>query len=202
MKTQVEEIKAKWQSIGPVPRESSTDIWDRFCSATDSIDQKRAELDPNFANELNQNAEKKQAIIELAKESSQKENWKEATSELIEQQADWKKVGRAGTTDSQLWKEFREICDDFFTRKKDHYEILEQNRINNLDEKKEILEEAKQLSFEDSTPETQRMMKQLRYRWREIGPVPRKYANTIWDEFNEYSNKILGEVEPKKEIQS
>lgn len=90
----------------------------------------------------------------------------------------------------------------FLHAKKDHYEILEQNRINNLDDKKEILEEAKQLSFEDSTPETQRMMKQLRYRWREIGPVPRKYANTIWDEFNEFSNKILGEVEPKKEIKS
>lgn len=199
---QIEEIKAKWQSIGTVPREASTNIWERFCAATDSVDQKRAEFDPNFANELCENAEKKQDIIQLAKKSATKENWKEATSELVQQQADWKKIGRAGETDGQLWKEFREICDDFFTRKKDHYEILEQNRINNLDDKKEILEEAKQLSFEDSTPETQRMMKQLRYRWREIGPVPRKYANTIWDEFNEFSNKILGEVEPKKEIKS
>lgn len=191
MLEQVESIKEQWKTIGHVAKEESDLIWDRFCRATDAILEKQALGDPNLKAEIAKRVNLKQEIIEKAKEIGESSDWATASNSLQDLQNQWREIGRAGSSDQDLWISFRKVCDAFFERKRDHYEIMEQHRINNLDEKMALIEEAERIAKGEHDDTARREIKQLRHRWKEIGQVPRKHADKIWKRFNKACDAVF-----------
>jgi hypothetical protein len=179
----VEQIKIEWKESGLIPKEDSDRLWERFCLGADVMLERQAETDTVLRQALSERLAKKQEIIKKAKELSESNEWGTTTIELKQLQDDWKNIGRVGPQDSELWKDFRQSCDDFFSRRRDQFEILEQHRINNLEQKQALIELAEKLAIEGYSESAVHEVRMLRGRWKEIGHVPKKDADRIWKKF-------------------
>ncbi len=191
----VEELKNSWKKIGHVKKEDSDAIWDRFCHSIDNITEAQAGNDPQIQEKIQSGIEAKEAIIREAEQLANSNDWSTTSSRLQELQQEWKDIGRVGTRDPILWQKFRGICDDFFARRRDQYEIMEQARLNNLREKMILVEQAEKLAQGEHTDEARREVKMMRQRWKEIGYVPKRKAQEIHDRFNQACNSLFKDPE-------
>lgn len=110
-------------------------------------------------------------------------------------QQEWKTLGSCGIEDFDLYKEFKAICDEFFTRRRDQLDIQEHARKNNLQKKFMLCEQAEQLlaNLNDSNKEdSMNQVKHLRRLWKEVGAVPREHSDKVWKRFNKACDAIFG----------
>lgn len=178
------EARQAWQDAGPVPRKDSDQLWDRFGAAQDKLIDMGLESVPSFAQQIKADLDAKKKLLERAKTVAESTNWSGTADVLKEMQQEWKELNRVGSQEAQLWKDFRKVCDSFFDRRQDQYDIMEQNRINNLQDKELLLKQAQDLASRPVSEEVQREIKMLRQQWKEIGHVPKKHSDRIWKEFN------------------
>jgi len=193
MTQQSDELEQRWKEIGSVPREKSDEIWQRFCDASDKVYQKRLAADPELQKEVEENLEQKKGLIARASDLLENDNVAQATRALKDLQTEWKDLGRLGNMDQELWTKFRDVCDEFFEQRRDHFEIMEQNRINNLEKKILLCEEAEKVASMEDRDAGRREVKHLRRLWKETGPVPREKSDEIWDRFQKACNSLFDE---------
>ncbi len=196
-----EAIKKEWASIGHVPKDESDVVFERFVKSCDEFLEKQIESDPVLKAEVDKKKEQKRDLIQQASELVESSDWKETSDKLKDLQQEWKDIGRVGIEDPELWKEFRVQCDEFFTRKRDTYEILQQNRLNNLDGKKTLCEQAERLAQREFDEEIIREAKLLRERWKEIGAVPRRDSDKIWKRFNAACDAVFDKRKAAREAE-
>jgi hypothetical protein len=99
-------------------------------------------------------------------------------------QKEWKNVGHAGGhAEQKLWKEFRQKCDAFFEKKDAHFKQMDEANEVNLEAKKALIEEVKAFKAGEDNKETIASLKEFSKRFAEIGNVPFKLKDTIYDEY-------------------
>ncbi len=191
----VKAVIAEWKTIGMVPKEKVDAIWDRYSAILDKFAEKRAAVDPEFQKIANEAKAKKISMISTVTALVETAGSGESADTVKKLQADWRDLPRTGVEEQELYKKFRNACDDFFNRRRDQLDIQEQARENNLQNKLRLCEEAERL-LENLTEETRReamnVVKQLRRHWKEIGAVPRKDSDKIWKRFNSACDAIFG----------
>lgn len=191
----VKAVIAEWKTIGMVPKEKVDAIWDRYSAILDKFAEKRAAVDPEFQKIANEAKAKKVSMISTVTALVETAGSGESADTVKKLQADWRDLPRTGVEEQELYKKFRNACDDFFNRRRDQLDIQEQARENNLQNKLRLCEEAERL-LENLTEETRReamnVVKQLRRHWKEIGAVPRKDSDKIWKRFNSACDAIFG----------
>ena len=170
---EIEEIQAKWKSIGFATRKDNQKIYDRFRAACDKFyGRKRASL-TEFKDSMNANLEKKMAIIEEAESLKTSTDWKATGDRLIELQKQWKEIGAVPRKKSeQIWKRFRAACDEFFTAR-DNRPSGPGNLGANLEAKKALIE---QIKAWDGDPAEASVFQE---KWNTIGFVPFKEKDAI-----------------------
>ena len=170
---EIEEIQAKWKTIGFATRKDNQKIYDRFRAACDKFfERKRASL-TEFKDSMNANLEKKMAIIEEAESLKTSTDWKATTDRLIELQKQWKEIGAVPRKKSeQIWKRFRAACDEFFTAR-DNRPAGQGNLSANLAAKQALIEEIKAYEGDESAAA------EFAKKWNEIGFVPFKEKDAV-----------------------
>lgn len=67
---------------------------------------------------MNENLEKKRALVERVEALKDSKEWKETAEELVKLQKEWKSIGPVAKRYSDaLWKRFIAACDYFFEQK-------------------------------------------------------------------------------------
>lgn len=191
----VKAIVEEWKGIGMVPKEKVDEIWNRYSAILDKFAEKRAAVDPGFQKIANEAKEKKLAMISTVAALVETAGSNESADTVKKLQSDWRELPRTGIEEQELYKKFRNACDDFFNRRRDQLDIQEQARENNLQNKLRLCEEAERLLeglTEDTRREAMNVVKQLRRHWKEIGAVPRKESDKIWKRFNSACDAIFG----------
>ncbi|MBR4739593.1 MAG: DUF349 domain-containing protein, partial [Bacteroidales bacterium] len=90
---EIEEIQAKWRTIGFATRKENQKVYERFRAACDKFfERKRASFN-EFKDSMNANLEKKMAIIEEAESHNDSTDWKATSDRFIELQKQWKEIG-------------------------------------------------------------------------------------------------------------
>ncbi len=135
-------LQAEWKAVGPVPREHSEAIWQRFRQAADDFFGRRSEHYSTQRKEQVENLRQKEALCVQAEELSQSTQWK-ATSEAIKAlQAEWKAAGPVPQNKADaIWKRFRAAIDVFFERQKAWFDQRNQERAEWQGEWREQLRE-------------------------------------------------------------
>ena len=176
---EIEDIQAKWKTIGFATRKDNQKIYDRFRAACDKFfERKRASL-TEFKDSMNANLEKKMAIIEEAESLKTSTDWKATTDRLIELQKQWKEIGAVPRKKSeQIWKRFRAACDEFFTAR-DNRPAGQGNLSANLAAKQALIEEIKAFEGDESAAA------EFAKKWNEIGFVPFKEKDAVNAAFRE-----------------
>lgn len=181
---QIEEIQKEWRTIGFASRKENQKIYDRFRAACDKFYERKRTFYSDFKDSMNENMEKKLALIEQAEALKNSTEWKKTADQLISLQKQWKEIGAVPRKKSeQLWKRFRAACDEFFAER-DKQARPENDFYGNLKAKKALIEEIR--AFESEDPQLLRDAAQsFAERWKAIGFVPFKEKDAITAAFKD-----------------
>lgn len=178
-----------WKEIGPVPSDKNDDIWERFKSATDKINQRRRDHYNQMQAEHEQNLQQKVALCEsaeqlLATEVNTLKDWQTKTNHFNELFKVWKTIGPASKKQNdEIWSRFRTSMDTFFKEKKEYFGKLKDQQINNYNLKLDLCIRAEAIKDSTDWRETTKELINMQKEWKEIGPVPRKHSDKIWKRF-------------------
>ncbi|MCE2847434.1 MAG: DUF349 domain-containing protein [Sphingobacteriales bacterium] len=181
-------LQMKWREIGSVPREKRTEIWLRFKAAVDKVyENKRGYLegqrkffDDNHAAKSALIA-KAEAIVQSA--YTRHQDWQEGLKQLLELQAEWRKIGPAGKEHNEsVWQKFKAVSDAFFRSKDTFYKQKKQEHQANFQAKTELCVQAESLSGSSDWKQTTNEFVRLQQEWKKIGPAGDKNER-VWQRF-------------------
>ena len=171
---EIEAIQAEWRKIGFATKKDNQKIYDRFRAACDAFYGRKRDFYSQYKDSMNENLDKKLAIIEKAEALKESKDWKKTTDLFIELQKEWKEIGAVPRKKSeQLWKRFRAACDAFFDAKAKEGKA-DNEFYANLKAKRALIEEIQ--AFEGSD---EAAMQDFAARWQAIGFVPFKEKENV-----------------------
>lgn len=179
----------QWREIGPVPQEMKSEIWERFKAITSKINKKHQEYFESLKDNQKKNLDQKNLLCERAEEINNTElkspkDWEKYYQEMVELQKVWRTIGFAPKKDNnKVYNRFRAACDNFFARKRDFFSQNKEEQTNNLQLKTDLCVQAESLKDSVEWKAATEDLIQLQKKWKEIGPVPRKYSDQIWKRF-------------------
>ena len=202
------ELHHEFKHVGPVPNEEREALWERFKAASDAIYDRRKEFVEGLKEELEANLVVKQELAESVQEfanfdSDRIKDWNKKTKELQDIQKKWEATGglpraKAKDVNRLFWSAFK----SFYSNKGQFFKKLDALREENLEKKKELLQRAHDIKDNTDWQKTAGELKKLQSQWREVGPVPEKYRESIYHEFKqacdhffEKKRENLGEAE-------
>ncbi len=179
----------QWKEVGPVPQDKKDEIWDRFKSATDKINQRRREHYDNLQEGQKNNFIAKTALCEKAEDILQKENnnirdWQENTEQITELLKVWKTIGPAPRKQNdEIWERFKTSLDMFFSGRKEYFQKIKEEQLNNYNLKLDLCAQAEAIKNSSDWKRTTQDLINLQKEWKKIGPVPKKYSDKVWRRF-------------------
>ena len=182
-------LHAEYKEIGPVAKELRDQVWERFKAASTVINKRHQEHFEAIKAREEENLQKKTALCEQVEAIDPEQlktfnQWEEKTKEVIAIQAEWKTVGYASHKQNTLiFERFRAACDRFFSAKAEFYQTVKDEQGENLDKKRQLVEEAEALQDSTEWRKTADKLIELQKQWKTIGTVPRKYSEQLWKRF-------------------
>lgn len=185
------ELMAEWKTIGSVPSEHNSELWDRFSAAKEVFfNAKRSQADA-FKSMLDENYAKKNALIERAESLKNSSNWRETTEEMNQLFEQWKQIGQVGREHSEvLWEKFISARKHFFNRK-------DQDR----DRRKQLYEKNKELHYiqtknflatlEHESTDEEAQIEEFKQSIENISPGPKS------EELRKHLSNLIIEIEQR-----
>ncbi len=188
--SEIRSIKKDWSEAGHVARSEYKLLYNNYFH---HLNQFYEMLDLNkeyLEQEYSHNLEKRQHIIERAKELLT-EPVQMALNELQYLHKLWKEEGEPVAEEFRetTWQEFKSLSNQIHDRRQELHQELEISHRENLARKKEIIAKIKEISTvskETSHSYYQKAITQvekLRSEFLKIGSVPKDQVNSLWDEF-------------------
>lgn len=179
----------EWKEIGPVPQEKRDEIWERFKSTTDKINQIRRDHYAKIEEEQKANYDAKVAICEKMEEIVNEpvnsiNAYQKKSNEVNELFKLWKQVGPIHKKQSdEIWNRFKGSMNSFFDSKKEFFSKLKVQQMENYNKKLQICVEVENLVDSTEWKKTTDYIKKLQEEWKNIGPVPKRHSDKIWKRF-------------------
>jgi len=194
----MQEIQEKWKSIGMVPKESMTALFDRFKAVTNAFYTQHKENLKQEDQTREANYEKKVKLCEEAEAIKESSDWNATSNKLKHLQEAWKAIGPVPKSKSdEIWTRFRTACDSFFEKKRAHFEEMDASKQKNLEAKQALCEKLEALDLNNITTDVIETVKSIEAEWKTIGMVPKESVESISDRFNETINQFLGRCAEK-----
>lgn len=184
--SKVDKLRQEFLNTGSVPRPFSNKNWSEFNSVLKEFNT----IKNNFYKDLkalqSANLKAKKALIKIAKDNVNSEDW-EAGLELFKKlQEDWKKIGHVPRSASnKIWEEFHNACNTFFANFREKTNAESENWKMNFKAKSALLEELKILTDEEGSIAK---IERIKNEWNAIGKVPKEKIA-----INREFNKVLKE---------
>ncbi len=169
----------QWKET-PYSGKSNNDLWKRFKTANDKFFERRN----SYYDKTQKEAKTiKLDLIEKAKELRDSTDWKHTSAIQKELMDAWKKAGSAGrNVDNKLWDEFLEYRNEFYSKQKVYYDVVNQKRQEEEEKKREIIKRAKEVS-KNMDKKTIEMIKELQAEWKETGFAGKELEEELYAEF-------------------
>ncbi len=181
----------EYKHVGPAPKEENELIWQRVKDALDVIYGKRREQGEASKAEAEQVYALKLAIAELIEpyatfNSTTITEWNDRTKSLLALQDQWNAIKgfmpkeKGKELSDKFWADIK----TFFRNKTEFFKVLESKRDENLVAKTAIIAEVEALlASEDESQEATNTVIRLQKEFREIGHVPEKDKDSIYEKF-------------------
>jgi hypothetical protein len=186
---QLQKLHQQWREIGPVSKEFRDSIWERFKEASGVINKKHQGYFELQKVAEEKNLEEKTSICEKIEKIEFEafktiRDWERKTEEVIALQKKWRTIGYATRKQNvKVFERFRTVCDNYFTKKNEFYKSMKQDMDKNLELKKALIEKAEAMKHSVDWKEATKVFIEIQNEWKKIGPVARKYSETIWKQF-------------------
>jgi len=194
---ELQKLHEMWREVGPVVAANKEELWQRFKTATDTINKRHLEYYANIKKEQESNFKAKSLICEkveeiVAADYTSRKEWDAKYKEILELQKMWKLIGFAPKKhNNAVYERFRNACDKFFDKKRDFYAQDKEQSDNNLQMKEDLCIQAEGLKDSTDWKKTAEILKNLQAKWKTIGPVPKKKSDEIWNRFRAACNAFF-----------
>ena len=194
---QLQELHQQFREVGPVAKELRDEVWTRFKAASTIINKRHQQHFDELRAKEEDNLVKKTALCEKVEDIVKDEHkganeWEKLTKEIIDIQAEWKKIGFAPQNmNVKIFERFRAACDDFFSKKAAFFKEMKQRYNENIAKKQSLIEKAEALMESTDWKVTTDKMIALQKEWKTIGAVPKKAGDELWSKFLEACNKFF-----------
>ena len=194
---QLQKLHQEYREIGPVTKELRDEIWNRFKAASTIVNKRHQQHFEGIRAREEENLAKKTELCEKVEAIAAEENkgsgdWERHTKEIIELQAEWKTIGFAPQKmNVKIFERFRAACDDFFGRKAEFFKTLKDTFKENAEKTRALIEKAKALQDSTDWKSTSDKLINLQKEWKQIGMVPKKLGDQLWEEFLGACNKFF-----------
>ncbi len=188
----IREVKEAWGNAGQVAKSEFKNLNNNYFHHlkmfNEMLDLNKEYLEQEFAHNL----EKRQHIIQRAKELLDEKVVQKALNELQYLHKLWKEEAEPVAEEfrEKTWDEFKEISNKIHERKSELIAVLETEQQDNLDKKNKIIEELKTLSAPQNInhsfwQQAIKRVEDLRTEFLKLGPVPKKLSNQNWTDFKQ-----------------
>jgi len=177
----VEELRAEFLRLGPVPKKISNQNWTDFKLVLRNFNTGKNDFYKNLKGSQIHNLEAKQALIKTAQDNMNSEDWEIVVPLFKKLQEDWKTIGHVPRSQAnKVWDDFRDACNTFFKNYREKNNATGDNWKENYKSKKALLEDLKALTDEEGSVEK---IETIKNAWNAVGKVP-KDKLSINTEFN------------------
>ncbi len=191
---QIIDIQTEWKTIGFAPQKMNVKIFERFRAACDDFFGRKAAYFKGLKETFKENAEKKRALIEKAKELQSSTEWKSTSDKFIALQKEWKTIGMVPKKlGDQLWEEFLAACNTFFEARNAAGAGARGEERENLDKKLGIIEQLKALATETGEEVADKVQK-LVDEYNAVGHVPYKEKDKLYKEYHAVLDKLYKDL--------
>lgn len=174
----------EWKTLGFASRKVNNALFARFRKACDNFFTLKGEYYRAVKDELAANLAKKIALCEQAEALSESTDWRRTADRLVALQKEWKTIGTVAKKQSDaVWQRFQKACDTFFEARKRNQSEGRSEEQANLKAKREIIEALKGIGADTPRAEAMAKVKEMQARWQEIGHVPFREKDKIYDEY-------------------
>ena len=186
----LQQLHQDFRETGPVASDLREEIWTRFKDASTVINKRHQEFFEARKQKEEENLAKKTAICETIEGFNLDElktfaDWNTLSEKVTALQAEWRTIGYAPQKmNTKIFERFRAACDNFFTRKNSYFQTVRDTLNQNYALKLELVEQAEALKDSTDWKATTDTLVELQKKWKEIGSVPKKYSDQIWERFN------------------
>lgn len=193
-----------WKNdLGPVAKEHREELWSRFQAASQIIHAKRQEFDKEYDNILEDNLNKKRMLLGqldeiIANPPKSHNEWRKTIDTFNKIRVDFQSIGQVTKKYSkENWRDFREKSREINREKNQFYKSQKADQKNNIDLKKSLINEVKEILEHDDWRTYNNRMKNIQKDWKAIGFVPRKLSNLLWEEFRAQCNLYFDRIKSR-----
>ncbi|KAA6352426.1 hypothetical protein EZS27_000237 [termite gut metagenome] len=186
---QLQKLHQEFRETGPVTRDLRNEIWNRFKTASTTVNRRHQQHFDQLKEVEQQNLDQKTVICEIV-EAIEYANltsfaaWEDKTREVIALQNKWKTIGFAPQKmNVKIFERFRKACDEFFSKKGEFFKGIKEGMSENLKKKEALCEKAEALKDSTDWKESSDILIKLQKEWKTIGSVSRKHSDVVWKRF-------------------
>ncbi|MCR4828943.1 MAG: DUF349 domain-containing protein [Bacteroidales bacterium] len=194
---ELQSLREQWREIGPVPAEQNEEIWTRFRTAANQIDERRRQYYEQRRGELEKNLLAKQALVEkvnelTAEKPTSMKQWNDTSASLDELLKLWKTIGPVPKEQNEtIWEQFKGTIDRFYTEKKQYFDSLKDEQTENYNKKIDLCLQAEAIASREDWKKATEELLQLQNEWKNIGAVSRKVSDKVWQRFRKACDEFF-----------
>ncbi|QKZ12924.1 DUF349 domain-containing protein [Spirosoma sp. KUDC1026] len=197
----------EYKHIGPAPKAEQEVLWGRMKAALDVLYDKRRDQTNEQRKESAQLYEEKSAIYEelvplTSFTSNSINDWNDRTKDVMALQDRWNAIKGPMPREEgkELSKKFWAALKTFFHNKGEFFKQLEAKREENLRLKTDLCEQVEAiLASGEESPEVTQKVIELQRQWKNVGQVPEKQKNSIFDRFKTACDAFFGKKRSKNQ---
>ncbi len=180
----IEALREEFFKAGKVPIKVNEATWAKFKDAVRDFNKKKNAFYKDLKKDQYDNLEKKLALIKIAEDNKDSDDF-EATTPLMKKiQGDWKRIGHVPRKDSdKIWKQFKSACNGYFDRIHAKRNEASEEEEKAYTEKEALLAEVKTVKLAGEQKADLATIKEYIAKWKTIGRVPGK-KRKIEGDFN------------------
>jgi hypothetical protein len=178
-----------WKNVGPVRKEISDEVWNRFKAASDVLLSEKRAAQEALEKGKEANLSLKKLLVEKAENAvavlpQKAKDWGNLAKELDTLMDEWKKIGPVPkAVNVEIWNTFRAARTVFFEGRRNFFKDLNASREDNLAAKIALCEKAEKMMNAEEFTNTANELNKLQDAWKKIGPVPEAKNDEVWKRF-------------------
>ncbi|WP_426485688.1 DUF349 domain-containing protein [Flavobacterium sp. 2] len=169
----VEALRNEFFAAGKVPSDVNEETWAAFKTAVRNFNAFKNSFYKDIKKDQNDNLNKKMALVAKAKELQESTDFGSTTPIMKQIQEEWKQIGHVPKKYSdKIWKEFKDACNHYFDKLKEHKSEENQDEVAAFDNKKAYLDILKAYQLTGDHKTDLDAIKQHIEIWKGYGKVP------------------------------
>lgn len=169
----VEALRNEFFAAGKVPSEVNEETWASFKTAVRNFNSFKNSFYKDIKKDQNDNLNKKMALVAKAKELQESTDFAATTPIMKQIQEEWKQIGHVPKKYSdKIWKEFKDACNYYFNKLKEHKSEENVDEVAAFDNKKAYLDTLRNYQLTGDHKTDLDAIKLHIETWKGFGKVP------------------------------